>query len=226
MPILSLPVISTGEDYARDALDGCKAGTCSNCGLCCTTMATVVPSERGNIDSAPVRKSAGEVCPQLVRTNRGRYLCALHSSVSAGDPRLADCAAWSGEGNGILQLTVKTEEWIARPPDGKAAEMITDLIRLKLLAGFRREVSVTEAVAIVRHYVLQLDTCPAEVFDLLGVRPIFRRMYSQQAQAYFQFDRELWVASPNSYKRFFESYVWDGSGPYERDQGRVRFAGP
>jgi hypothetical protein len=227
MASLSLPVVSIGtDDYAHDALDKCKSGSCANCGLCCTTMETVVPSERGDVDSPLIRKRAGEVCPQLVRTHRGRYLCALHSHVQAGDPRLADCAAWSGEGNGILQLMVQTEDWIARPPDSAASEMISDLVRLKLLAGFQREVDPHEALDVVRHYAVQLGIVPQETFELLGIRQIFRRLYRQESPLYFQFDRELWVASPNVYRCFFEQYVWDGEGPYERDMQRVRHSGP
>lgn len=121
---------------------------------------------------------------------------------------------------------VQTEDWIARPPDSAASEMISDLVRLKLLAGFQREVDPHEALDVVRHYAVQLGIVPQETFELLGIRQIFRRLYRQESPLYFQFDRELWVASPNVYRCFFEQYVWDGEGPYERDMQRVRHSGP
>ncbi len=225
--LYSLPIVSPpGEPFAADALNQCAAGSCSNCGLCCVTMENTVPSKRGDVESVPMRKAAGQMCPQLVRNARGQYMCALYKHVQGGDPRLADCADWTGGGNGILQLTVQTERTVEKPYDARTAEMIADLTRQQLLAGFRREVSQTEAVSVARHYLLQLGQCPVHVFDLLGIGAMFRQMFSGQTPSYFRLDRELWVASPDLYHQFFEGYVWNGRGPYARAVERFERSGP
>lgn len=189
-------------------------------------METVVPGTLGDIDSAPVLKRAGVVCPQLVSASRDRYLCALYGHVQAGDSRLRDCANWSGEGNGFLQLAVSTEAWINRPPDSRAVEMIAHLTRAGILTGFGRHLDAQEGLEVARHYLCTIGTCPAEIFRLLGIDAAFRTMYNSESPAYFAFDRELWELSPDLYNQFFRECVWKGVGPYARRGRRTESIGP
>lgn len=189
-------------------------------------METVVPSVLGEIDSAPVLKPAGMICPQLVRASRDRYLCALYGHVQAGDSRLRDCANWSGEGNGFLQLAVSTEAWINHPPDVRAVQMITHLTRVGVLSGFGRNLDAQEGLDVARHYLCNIGSCPTEVFRLLGIDAAFRTMFHGESPAYFAFDRELWERSPNLYHQFFRECVWNGVGPYARHQRQLESVGP
>lgn len=214
LPIVQSPHIAG----AAERLESCKTGGCGNCGLCCVTMETTVPSIRGDIDSKPVRKPAGHVCPQLVRSTHDRYMCALYGFVQAGDTRVGDCAEWSGRGNGFAQLVAQTEQVLEAAPTQQAVAMMRDLTRMGVLAGFERITEYGEAVEIARHYLFSLGTCPTEVFRLLHVDAAFREMYQSGSARYFGFDRELWEHSPDLYLAFFEDCVWNGRGPYMREQ--------
>jgi hypothetical protein len=207
----TLPVIQFGPD----TIDECAKGSCSHCGLCCTVMSVTVPSERGKIDSAPMHKGAGIVCPQLIADARGRYLCALHESKAASDPRLADCAAWNGGGNGALQIRLQAEEWIKRPPDREAVSMIEDLIRRNLYAGIGTELDERELPDTVEHYVIRLGCVPEVIFGQLEIRDRMRELFRNGRTEYECLDRRIWTEAPDLYADFFHAYVWSGSSPYD-----------
>jgi hypothetical protein len=180
-------------------------------------MAIDVPSIPGDADSATMHKSSGVICPQLHRTKDGVFECLIHPQKEAGHPALAECKAWSGARLGTLQLTTKTIEWIRRPPNIEAADMILDQTRRGLFRTFTIETSLQDCIEVATYYLMRLNVCPEEIFELFDVRAFFQNAYG--TSPYLHFDRMLWQHSEELYCAFFHEYVWEGVSPSERLRG-------
>ena len=220
-----LPIISP-EPLDPHLLEDCAQGSCSQCGLCCIGYKITVPGVRGDIDSSPYHKERGEVCPQLIRDARGKYLCALHDEKMAGDPRLAVCREWNGNRNRLVEIAVLTEAWGMKPYDLRSVETLRDMIHRGLSSILDFEVTDANVADIVLHYIVRLHICPEDIFDALGIRRIVKHLYHEEPAEYQKLDRALWEHSEEMYGQFFHQYVWSGATPDAELSRELAFGTP
>ncbi|MBU2213986.1 hypothetical protein KKC44_00730 [Patescibacteria group bacterium] len=192
--------------------NSCKAGNCTQCGLCCIAFRVIVPSKEGNPDSPTTVKQQGDICPQLQSLTHGKYRCVLHDKKD--HKALATCKDWNGNvvrwDSGRTQheeLCRETARWICYPDCVEQVDIIERFIQrgsipVETLALFEQILSrPTNIALILKRYIIGLKILSINIFDFIGFKECF---YALDEFKRRQILREIDAADPQLLHGLFD----------------------